>query len=207
MPLRSVPRSVGRLLRTQFGIGVSFVMIPSGFALWYETLVSVPPPQVPVWAASWIGYPVALLDACVAILGIVGTAYWWRHRHDDERIALARRCIAKGDEVLRFLTDRGRFEPSISDHPAWNDYMDATIRIYHEKFGGTVVALYDELRAHKLDTLPAFDLRTVQGQAQAAFASMSVLLARSPTNPIGIRQVAQTLSAFGHRILAECGEE
>lgn len=92
-------------------------------------------------------------------------------------------------QILQFLTDRTRGEPLLPRPNTWQQdvdqmirYLQETVALYTERFGAKAIAMRDKLAEAGLQD-PQLDA-----------------LVEHPTNPIGIRLVAERLAVLAERL-------
>jgi len=103
--------------------------------------------------------------------------------------SLKRRGLTLSDEILRFLLDRQRDAVPLPRMGTWEQdagamiaYSEGTMALYSQRFGARVIAMRNELADAGL-TDPELDQ-----------------FYEHPTNPIGIRIVAERLGALAERL-------
>jgi len=110
-------------------------------------------------------------------------------KHVPQPVGLKERAIRLSADILSFLTQRQAGEPPLPRRETWDQdvqaeirYMQQTMALYSQTFAAKVIAMRDEL-ARKGITDKELD----------AFYE-------HPTNPIGIRIVAEHLGALAERL-------
>lgn len=178
----------------QYGLPV--LLGAAGNAVWFVIQILV---------SAFSGQPVAqkLHGWGYLIFTIIGfvLALIWNRRVDARPAGLKRRAHELSKRIFRFLSERAVHDPSkqlfspstirVGETTEQGfqrrqqdivSYMHETMNLYDEQFAAEVVAMRDELKRNGLES-PELDARY-----------------EHPTNPLGIRVVAERLGALADRL-------